>query len=105
MGQGRQRGRGTQPCPCMGRHSTGVAQGNPAVLNLVHNLLSVGTLEQPDLGHLVDDFQRTEKDKLWANCVLLSIIGTHVLFYFFYINIIATIALQINAFVWLMLIV
>lgn len=59
----RRRERGTQPCPCMGRHSSGVAEGSPAVSILVHGLLSVGTLERPDLGHLVDDFQRADKDK------------------------------------------
>lgn len=96
MGQrrDRRRGRGTQPCPCMGRHSTGVAEGNPAVLSLVHGLLSVGTLERPDLGHLVDDFQRTEKDKRRSGCghiVLLTIIGTTLFF-----CIVSTIVSEIN---------
>lgn len=64
----RRRERGTQPCPCMGRHSSGVAEGSPAVSILVHGLLSVGTLERPDLGHLVDDFQRADKDKQCSGC-------------------------------------
>lgn len=63
---GRQDGtgeRGTQPCPCMGKHLTGVAEGNPVVLSFAYGPLSVGTQEQPEPGHLVDDFQRTDKDK------------------------------------------
>lgn len=30
----------------------------------LNGLLSVGTHEQPDPGHLVDDFQKTDQDKL-----------------------------------------
>lgn len=47
----------------MGKHLTGVAEGNPVVLSFAYGLLSVGTQEQPEPGHLVDDFQRTDKDK------------------------------------------
>lgn len=57
--------RGTQPCPCMGKHLTGVAEGNPVVLSFAYGPLSVGTQDQPDPGHLVNDFQRTDKDKHW----------------------------------------
>lgn len=54
---------GTQPRPCMGRLGAGVAEGSPAVWGCVLGPLSVGTLERPDPGHLVEDFQGTDKDK------------------------------------------
>lgn len=47
-------------------------RGQLSGAKLVHGLLSVGTQEQPDPGHLVDDFQRTEQDKL-CPCVCLRV--------------------------------
>lgn len=41
-------------------HGRGQLRG----VKLVYGLLSVASQEQPDPGYLVDDFQRTERDKM-----------------------------------------
>lgn len=66
-GQDRTVERGTKASPCMGGHSTGMAEAGTVVL-------SVGTEEPPDPGHLVDDFQRTAWDKL---CVCDGCVHSH----------------------------
>lgn len=47
-------------------------RGHLSGAKLVNGLLSVGTQEQPDPGHLVDDFQRTGWDKLCV-CVCVMV--------------------------------
>lgn len=48
---------------------------------LSYGLLSVGTQEQPDPEHLMDDFQRTDQDKYCARvCLSDDVVFSHVSF-------------------------
>lgn len=50
-------------------------RGQLSGAKLVYNLLSAGTQEQPEPGHLVDDFQRTDQDVVY---VCVSVQSVHV---------------------------
>lgn len=61
---GRDRGIGYKGMSLYGQTLDWHGRGQLSGAKLVYGLLSVGTQEQPDPGHLVDDFQRTDQDKL-----------------------------------------
>lgn len=70
QGGGQDKGTGDKGMSLYGQTLDWRGRGQLRGAKHVYGLLSVGTQEQPDPGHLVDDFQRTHQDK---HCVCVCV--------------------------------